>query len=286
MNGVFFINKEENWTSFDICAKLRKVFSTKKVGHSGTLDPFAEGLMVVCLGQATKIIPFLENYDKTYVATLMLGVETDTLDKTGNVVNKKDVDNYSLDEIENVLNSFLGKSEQVPPMYSALKKDGVPLYALAREGITIERKTRGIEIFSIKLIEYNKPYLTFCVNVSKGTYIRTLGLDIARKLNTVGHLVSLKRTKIGKFDLTLSKKVNEITINDKVSIASLLSYMETQIVDSKIESLIRNGVKLSLKGDDLILLVNKDIEALAIYEKREDGFYYTKRGLFDANDKI
>lgn len=286
MNGVFLINKEENWTSFDICAKLRRVFATKKVGHSGTLDPFAEGLMLVCLGQATKVIPFLENYDKEYEATLYLGKETDTLDKTGTVINEKDVLDYSIEEINDVLKSFLGKINQVPPMYSALKKDGLPLYYLARMGVEVERKSREVEIFSIELISYQKPYLKFKVHVSKGTYIRSLGLDIARKLNTVGHLVELKRTKIGKFNLNQSKKVTEVTENDKISIVELLSFMETITVDDKMERDIRNGVRLSLSAGKEVLLKNKDNIALAIYYQKEDGYYYTKRGLFDANNNI
>ena len=286
MNGVFLINKEENWTSFDICAKLRRKFSTKKVGHSGTLDPFAEGLMIVCLGQATKVIPFLENYDKEYEATLCLGIETDTLDKTGNIISSQEVEDYSLEEINRILHSFIGKINQVPPMYSALKKDGLPLYYLARMGIEVERKSREVEIFSIELLEYKKPYLKFKAHVSKGTYIRTLGLDIAHKLNTIGHLTELKRTKIGKYDLTVSKKVNDITDNDKISIVDLLSFMDTIKVDEKQEKDIRNGVKLSLQGDDIVLLINKNTEPLAIYQKKEDGYYYTKRGLFDANNNI
>lgn len=285
MNGIFLINKEANWTSFDICAKVKRLFNTKKVGHSGTLDPFAEGLMIVCLGQATKIIPFLENYNKTYLATIKLGEETDTLDNTGNIIDKKDVLNYSLDQLKNVLNSFLGKSQQIPPMYSALKHDGVPLYSLAREGIEIERKPRNIEIFSIELIEYNKPFLTFKCKVSKGTYIRTLAKDIAIKLSTVGHLVKLIRTNIDKFDLNMAKKVNELTINDSISIVEMLT-LPTLIVDNEIEKKIRNGNKLSLQGKNMLLLINEKKEALAIYEKKEDGYYYSKRGLFDANNNI
>lgn len=285
MNGIFLINKEANWTSFDICAKVKRLFNTKKVGHSGTLDPFAEGLMIVCLGQATKIIPFLEHYNKTYLATIKLGEETDTLDNTGNIIDKKDVLNYSLEELKNVLNSFLGKSQQIPPMYSALKHDGVPLYSLAREGIEIERKPRDIEIFSIELIEYNKPFLTFKCKVSKGTYIRTLAKDIAIKLSTVGHLVKLIRTNIDKFDLNMAKKVNELTINDSISIVEMLD-LPTLIVDNEIEKKIRNGNKLSLQGKNILLLVNEKKEALAIYEKKEDGYYYSKRGLFDANNNI
>lgn len=285
MNGIFLINKEANWTSFDICAKVKRLFNTKKVGHSGTLDPFAEGLMIVCLGQATKIIPFLEHYNKTYLATIKLGEETDTLDNTGNITDKKDVLNYSLEELKNVLNSFLGKSQQIPPMYSALKHDGVPLYSLAREGIEIERKPRDIEIFSIELIEYNKPFLTFKCKVSKGTYIRTLAKDIAIKLSTVGHLVKLIRTNIDKFDLNMAKKVNELTINDSISIVEMLT-LPTLIVDNEIEKKIRNGNKLSLQGKNMLLLINEKKEALAIYEKKEDGYYYSKRGLFDANNNI
>ncbi len=285
MNGIFLINKEANWTSFDICAKVKRLFNTKKVGHSGTLDPFAEGLMIVCLGQATKIIPFLENYNKTYLATIKLGEETDTLDNTGNIIDKKDVLNYSLEELKKVLNSFLGKSQQIPPMYSALKHDGVPLYSLAREGIEIERKPRNIEIFSIELIEYNKPFLTFKCKVSKGTYIRTLAKDIAIKLSTVGYLVKLIRTNIDKFDLNMAKKVNELTINDSISIVEMLT-LPTLIVDNEIEKKIRNGNKLSLQGKNMLLLINEKKEALAIYEKKEDGYYYSKRGLFDANNNI
>ena len=285
MNGIFLINKEANWTSFDICAKVKRLFNTKKVGHSGTLDPFAEGLMIVCLGQATKIIPFLEHYNKTYLATIKLGEETNTLDNTGNIIDKKDVLNYSLEEIKNVLNSFLGKSQQIPPMFSALKHDGVPLYSLAREGIEIERKPRDIEIFSIELIEYNKPFLTFKCKVSKGTYIRTLAKDIAIKLSTVGHLVKLIRTNIDKFDLNMAKKVNELTINDSISIVEMLT-LPTLIVDKEIEKKIRNGNKLSLQGKNMLLLINEKNEALAIYEKKEDGYYYSKRGLFDANNNV
>ena len=171
-------------------------------------------------------------------------------------------------------------------MYSALKKDGLPLYYLARMGIEVERKSREIEVFSIELIEYKKPYLKFRAHVSKGTYIRTLGLDIANKLNTTGHLVDLKRTKIGKYEISNSKKVNDITEDDKMDIVDLLSFMEIIKVDAKQEKDIRNGVKLSLNAGKEVLLVSQTNEALAIYYQKEDGFYYTKRGLFDANNNI
>lgn len=161
----------------------------------------------------------------------------------------------------------------------------MPLYSLAREGIEIERKPRDIEIFSIELIEYNKPFLTFKCKVSKGTYIRTLAKDIAFKLSTVGHLVKLIRTNIDKFDLNMAKKVNELTINDSISIIKMLN-LPTLKVNQEIEKKIRNGNKLSFNAEKMVLLINEKNEALAIYEKKEDGYYYSKRGLFDANNNI
>lgn len=285
MNGIFFINKEENWTSFDICAFLRRMFSTKKVGHVGTLDPFAQGLMIVCLGSATKIIPFLENHNKTYIATLKLGEETDTLDKTGKVIFQKENKDLTIQQIKEVLASFVGENKQVPPMYSALKKDGIPLYMLARDGIEIERKQRDIYIYNLDLIDYEYPYLTFKAKVSKGTYIRTLGSDIAKKLNTVGYLTELTRTNIGDFSVLDAKKVKEVNETDSLPIYKMLSFLQTKVVSLEMEKDIRNGKKLSLEGDDIILLVNKNNEALAIYEKKDD-FYYCKRGLFDANNEV
>ena len=280
MNGIFLINKQKDWTSFDVCAKLRKKFDTKRVGHSGTLDPFAEGLMIVAMGKATKILSFIEDVSKTYIAELKLGSTTDTLDLTGNVVNEKDVPPLDNETIINSLNKFLGQSKQLPPMYSALKKDGIPLYLLAREGIEIERKLREINVYDIKLISYNHPIIKFEATVSRGTYIRVLANDIAHDLNTEGHLVSLIRSKIGDDDISNAKKVNEITIDDLKPINQVLSFMKTIQVDYNTERDIRNGIPLKYDFDDnLLLFVNEKEEALAIYEKR-DALYYCKRGLF------
>ena len=280
MNGIFLINKQKDWTSFDVCAKLRKKFDTKRVGHSGTLDPFAEGLMIVAMGKATKILSFIEDVSKTYIAELKLGSTTDTLDLTGNVVNEKDVPPLDNETIINSLNKFLGQSKQLPPMYSALKKDGIPLYLLAREGIEIERKLREINVYDIKLISYIHPIIKFEATVSRGTYIRVLANDIAHDLNTEGHLVSLIRSKIGDDDISNAKKVNEITIDDLKPINQVLSFMKTIQVDYNTERDIRNGIPLKYDFDDnLLLFVNEKEEALAIYEKR-DALYYCKRGLF------
>lgn len=280
MNGIFLINKQKDWTSFDVCAKLRKKFDTKRVGHSGTLDPFAEGLMIVAMGKATKILSFIEDVSKTYIAELKLGSTTDTLDLTGNVVNEKDVPPLDNETIINSLNKFLGKSKQLPPMYSALKKDGIPLYLLAREGIEIERKLREINVYDIKLISYIHPIIKFEATVSRGTYIRVLANDIAHDLNTEGHLVSLVRSKIGDDDISNAKNVNDITIDDLKPINQVLSFMKTVKVDYNTERDIRNGIPLKYDFDNnLVLFINEKEEALAIYEKR-DALYYCKRGLF------
>ena len=187
------------------------------------------------------------------------------------------------EEVRACIASFVGEQQQIPPMYSALKKDGVPLYMLARDGIEIERKQRDIYIYNLDLISYEYPYLTFKAKVSKGTYIRTLGSDIAKKLNTVGYLTELTRTNIGDFSVLEAKKVKEVNETDSLPIYKMLSFLQTKVVSLEMEKDIRNGKKLSLEGDDIILPVNKNNEALAIYEKKDD-FYYCKRGLFDANN--
>ena len=281
MDAVFLINKEVNWTSFDLCARLRKKFDTKKVGHAGTLDPFAEGVMILTLGKTTKIIPFLEDLDKEYLATIKLGEETDTLDKTGEVIVKKEVPLINKEEVLKVLSSFLGKQKQTPPMYSALKRNGNPLYELARNGIEVEREERDIEIYDINLVSLENDLLTFSCSCSKGTYIRTLAKDISEKLNTVGHLVSLKRVRVGAFKIEECKNVNEVTLEDSVSLSTLLPHIEHVKVNDYGANRVRNGMRLKFNTDsNLVLVKTYEDEVLAIYEKREDGMYYTKRGLF------
>ena len=280
MNGIFLINKPKDWTSFDVCAKLRKKFDTKRVGHSGTLDPFAEGLMIVAMGRATKILSFIEDIYKTYVAELKLGESTDTMDLTGSVIRKKDVPELNEEIIINSLNKFLGESMQVPPMFSALKKDGIPLYQLAREGIEVERKKRNIHIYNIRLISYEYPIIKFAATVSRGTYIRVLANDIANDLNTEGHLISLVRTSIGNDKLSDAVSIYDVQEDDITPIHKVLSFMKTIVVDVDTERDIRNGIPLNYElEDEMILFINEKEEALAIYEKR-DKLYYCKRGLF------
>ena len=286
MDGVILVNKEKNWSSFDVCAFIRRKFNIKKVGHIGTLDPFAEGLLVVFLGKGTKMIPYFEGLNKEYVGTLTLGKKTSTYDLTGETIDSKDIVPFTKEELISALNSFLGEQEQLPPIYSAIKKDGKPLYYYAREGISIEVKKRLINIYSLDLISFEKDSITFKAKVSKGTYIRSLGNDLAIKLNNLGYLSSLARTKIGDFALSQSKHIKEINEEDIISLDKIWNHGIYNIDDSLL-SKVKNGNKLKISkdqiDDDLILIKNKD-EILAIYKKEQSlnevNIYKIERGMW------
>ena len=209
INGIINVYKEKGFTSFDVVAKMRGIFHQKKIGHTGTLDPDAEGVLPVCLGKATKVCDLLTDKDKEYKAVLLLGVETDTLDISGEVINQSEVNVTEAEVIEAIL-SFVGSYEQVPPMYSALKVNGQKLCDLARKGITVERKARPVEIHEIKILSVNLPEVEMVVSCSKGTYIRTLCDDIGKKLGCFGCMKSLLRTKVDKFVLEDAYTLSEL----------------------------------------------------------------------------
>ncbi len=196
---IFSINKPKDWTSFDVVKKLRGITRIKKIGHAGTLDPFATGVLLLCIGKATKQIHKLMDLPKEYEAQLELGAETDTLDITGKVVNTRPVPSLSPARIQEVLEDFKGKITQRIPDYSAAKVGGRRLYKLAREGKAVPERYKDVEIYDIKFFAYKNKIISFSVLCSRGTYVRTLGSDIARKLGTVGHIKSLVRTKIGEY---------------------------------------------------------------------------------------
>lgn len=198
ISGIINVYKEKGYTSFDVVAKMRGIFHQKKVGHTGTLDPDAEGVLPVCLGKATKVCDLLTDKDKEYKAVLLLGKETDTQDISGEVINESEV-NVSEDEVRDSILSFVGDYEQVPPMYSALKVNGQKLCDLARKGVTVERKARPVTIHSIEITSINLPEVEMIVSCSKGTYIRTLCDDIGKKLGCFGCIKSLLRTRVDKF---------------------------------------------------------------------------------------
>ncbi len=196
---IFSINKPKGWTSFDVVKKIKHITQEKRVGHGGTLDPFATGVLVIGTGKDTKTLQDISHSDKTYEALLKLGETTDTLDPEGIVQDRKTIPDLTIEQIQSVLNSFLGDQSQVPPMYSAKRIKGVRLYKLARKNIVVKREPVQVSIKEISCLEFNTPYIRFSVTCSKGTYIRVLGQDIAKSLNTVGYLTELTRTRVGDF---------------------------------------------------------------------------------------
>lgn len=203
MNGIIIINKEADFTSFDVVAKLRGICGQKKIGHTGTLDPQAVGVLPVCLGNATKLCDMLTDKDKEYVAELLLGVTTDTQDTTGKILSEKNVDcgSFSEGQVQTAIMDFVGEYDQIPPMYSALKVNGKKLYELAREGKEVERKARRVTIREIEILDLQLPIVKIRVVCSKGTYIRTLCADIGEKLGCGGTMKSLVRTRVERFKL-------------------------------------------------------------------------------------
>ena len=204
---ILNIHKPVGWTSFDVVKKIRGIIQEKKVGHGGTLDPFAEGVLIIGTGSDTKQLKTISAEDKSYVALLLLGQETNTLDIEGKVIRKKPVPVLEIENVQIVLNSFLGNSKQTPPMFSAKKVNGERLYKLARKNIKVKREPKEIYVRDIQLLDITDEKITFSVTCSKGTYIRVLGKDIAQKLGTVGYLKSLVRTQVGGFSIDESQSI-------------------------------------------------------------------------------
>ena len=216
---ILNLHKPVGWTSFDVVKKVRSIIKEKKVGHGGTLDPFAEGVLIIGTGKDTKKLTSITSADKTYKARICLGEITDTLDTEGQVIKAKPVPEINANDIHKVLDSFLGTSSQIPPMFSAKKVNGQRLYKLARKNIEVKRDPVQINIKSISLMDYLDHSLSFSVTCSKGTYIRVLGKDIAEKLGTVGYLKSLVRMQVGPYSIDDSKTIEEFQASWKLSAA-------------------------------------------------------------------
>ena len=202
-DGFLLIDKESDYTSRDVCNIIAKIFDAKKVGHAGTLDPFATGLLIVALNNATKTLTYIEGQYKSYEATLLLGKKTSSGDLTGEEIESKDIPNITEEDVKNIFSSLIGESEQTVPKTSAVHVNGRKLYHYAHLNQEVELPKRTIDVKELELLEFNLPVVRFKTTVSKGTYIRTLGETIAEKLGTVGHLIALRRTKI--LDLEVSK---------------------------------------------------------------------------------
>ena len=279
ISGIINVYKEKGFTSFDVVAKMRGMFHQKKIGHTGTLDPDAEGVLPVCLGKATKVCDLLTDKDKEYRAVLLLGQETDTQDISGEVLNASSVD-VSEDEVRAVVLSFVGAYEQVPPMYSALKVNGQKLCDLARKGITVERKARQVTIHKIDIIRINLPEVEMVVSCSKGTYIRTLCDDIGKKLGCFGCMKSLLRTKVDKFSVDKA-----LTLSELQQIIDVKSVEEWDFVES-VDSVFHKYDAIKTKEEAQKLVVNGNrIPIELLYEFSAEKMQEKVR-LYDFTDKF
>lgn len=281
-DGFLKIYKESDWTSRDVCNKIQSIFHTKKVGHIGTLDPFATGLLIVSVNKATKAGQFLEAADKTYLATLVLGESRDGGDITGEVIETKDIPILDETKIKEAFNAFIGEIDQVPPLKSAVHFEGRKLYQYAYNGEVVIPPSRKVFVNSIELVDFTSNTITFRTNVSKGTYIRVLGEDIAKKLGTVGYLSSLHREKISSLDLTNAKKVSEVTENDLIPTSEILVNLHKIVGDNVIVDKAKRGLTIFLKDvkDDIVLIVDASNNAIAVYERKNGDLYKSLRGLF------
>lgn len=266
MNGVIIINKPKGYTSHDIVNIIRKELNIKKVGHTGTLDPNATGVLPILIGEATKISKYLIEHNKTYIAKLALGSKTTTGDSEGKILETKEIPKLTQEKIEEILKKFIGKQKQLPPIYSAIKINGKKAYEYARKGEMPELKERDIEILETKLIEYKENVITFEVSCSKGTYIRVLCENIAENLRTVGHMVNLQRTKVDNFNLRQAVTIEEIKDNSEIVQTKIISIEE--IFKNK-EEIILNDYKLNLFLNGVKLTAEKQDGVYRIYNKGE-----------------
>ncbi|MCB2307713.1 tRNA pseudouridine(55) synthase TruB [Clostridium estertheticum] len=281
MNGILNVFKPTGITSFDVVRLIRKISKVKKVGHAGTLDPEASGVLPVCIGKATKAIDYIMGDFKIYETELKLGVITDTYDREGKILKENEV-NSGVDEITLVINSFIGEIKQVPPMYSALKVNGKKLYELARAGIEVARQPRPITIYDINITDIKLPYIKFTVKCSKGTYIRSLCYDIGEKLKCGGMMWNLQRTATGQFHIDNAINVNELNegnINKYIMpIETIFSANARITIEDRFVKFLLNGVivkdkALICKFESGIMysIYNNDNDFIGIADKSDDG---------------
>jgi tRNA pseudouridine55 synthase len=274
MDGIFLIDKPENISSFDVIRILKKKLNIDKIGHAGTLDPFASGLLVILVGKATKLSDILIQEDKIYETTFSFGIHTNTYDKTGTILHQNDV----IPEIEDIKEALhqMSSYEQEPPMFSALKVNGKKLYELARQDITIEREKRHVDIYSCDITSYIYPDISMSLQVSKGTYIRSIAVDLARSLNTFAHVKTLRRLKSGIFSIENSKNLDTLTPNNLIPLETLLSTYPKIVVSDYIVSKIKDGLTLDQRQYNehhMFVVCNQKGDMVALYKPFEDGQY-------------
>lgn len=276
MNGILIVNKPKGITSRDLVNEVCKKLNTRHIGHAGTLDPIAQGVMVLGINDATKILSLLEYNDKTYIATVKIGVNTDTLDRTGIVLDNKDVQNFNYDKLKEVIKNFPKEYMQEVPKYSAVHVNGKRLYEYARNNIDVKLPKKLVKIYSLELLDINKENNTFKLKakVSKGTYIRSLIRDIGTLCDNYMIMEELLRVEVGIFNIKDAYNLEDINLNTKlISIKDALSMLKSITVDDIIKKKVLNGSILKCDIDDLyILILDSNLKLLAIYQKYSDGY--------------
>lgn len=286
INGIVNVYKEKGYTSHDVVARLRGILRQKKIGHTGTLDPEAEGVLPVCLGRGTRLCDMLTDEKKTYVAGLYLGITTDTQDMTGKKLVEKSIAGITEDQVRQAAASFLGDQMQIPPMYSALKVNGKKLYELARQGKEVERKPRPVTFYRIQILEVELPRVRIEVCCSKGTYIRTLCHDIGQKLGCGGCMETLKRTSVGRFSVEESLTLDQIALADDFSYVHSVEemFMEKRAVTvtDRLDKALYNGNSFFYEADiadqEQVRVYSSGNEFIGIYqyEKADSCFHIVK----------
>lgn len=289
MDGLILIDKKEGVTSYDAVMLTKRIFHTRKVGHCGTLDPFASGLLIIGINQATKVMTFLEHDYKEYVATIKFGKSTDTYDITGKVISESNINKFSKEQVIEVLEEFVGEITQVPPIYSSIHIDGKKAYEYARNNQEVTLPERQVTIHDINLLDIDEDSIKIYVKCSRGTYIRTLGVDIAKRLNNDGCLSTLRRISIGGISVERANTYEQLEDQqvDLIDIKDALRYKKLYINDSRILKRVYNGQNIILKQEteDDIIIVDND-NAVAIYKRDKEVFFKCIRGLYDENIRL
>lgn len=306
IHGVLNIYKEKGYTSHDVVARLRRIVGQKKIGHTGTLDPEAEGVLPVCLGKATKLCDLLTDKDKTYEAVLLLGISTDTQDTTGKILEEKNTADLREEAVREVVLSFEGEYDQIPPMFSALKVGGKKLYELARDGKEVERKPRHVQIYRIRILQIDLPRVRMEVTCSKGTYIRTLCHDIGEKLGCGGCMESLLRTRVERFGVAESLRISEVEqLMDEGTLQEHMIKADEMFPDyqkvyltPEASAAVRNGNSFRL-GDviwiselsgfqnaERVRVYDEERNFIAVYEfEKENQLFKIVKMFFDKKEK-
>ncbi|MBR1987586.1 MAG: tRNA pseudouridine(55) synthase TruB [Clostridia bacterium] len=279
--GILAINKSENWTSFDVVNKIKHILKIRQVGHLGTLDPMATGVLLITIGKATKLFDIMQDKIKTYVAEFEFGYSTDTLDKTGKIIDSSQNIPF-LSEIQDIIPEFIGQIEQIPPKYSAKNINGERAYDLARKGIDFELKSKTVEIYDIKIISYTDKVLKLEIKCGSGTYIRAIGRDIAKKLNTLATMTSLIRTQVGDISVEKCSKIedlDEISVDDNIiCIKNILNLPKLNLNEELIKKLL-NGQTINLDNNDGVYMLNDEFDTIALVKVEKNK---AKMSLFMA----